>query len=80
MDKQPFFKKALYFLGQPSCLALVYFTVMSIIMTYPLITKMGTAALGGGGGDGTYFIWLVGWVQKALFQLRIILDVSFLAT
>ena len=71
MDKQPFSKKALYFLGQPSCLALVYFTVMSIIMTYPLITKMGTAALGGGGGDGTYFIWLVGWVQKALFQLRI---------
>ncbi len=40
-------------------------------MTYPLIARMGTAALGGGGGDGTYFIWLVGWVQKALFQLKI---------
>src|SRR5512140_661761 len=71
INKRPFSKKALWFIGQPSFLAFVYFTVLSIIMTYPLITRMGTAALGGGGGDGTYFIWLVGWVQKALFQLRI---------
>jgi len=33
--------------------------------------KMRTEALGGGGGDGTYFIWLVAWYQKALFQLHI---------
>ncbi len=25
----------------------------------------------GGSGDGTYFIWLVAWYQKALFQLKI---------
>ncbi len=64
-------KKLLKFIRQPSFLALVYFIVLSIIMTYPLILKMGTAALGGGGGDGTYFIWLVGWYQKAIFQLKI---------
>jgi len=29
---------------------------MAIIMTYPLIRKMGSAALGGGANDGTYFI------------------------
>jgi hypothetical protein len=66
-----FSKKLLQFIRQPSFLAFVFFVVMSIVMTYPLITKMGTAALGGGGGDGTYFIWLVGWYQKALFQLKI---------
>jgi hypothetical protein len=66
-----FSKNLLRFIQQPSFLALVFFTVMSIVMTYPLITKMGAAALGGGGGDGTYFIWLVGWYQKALFQLKI---------
>ena len=68
---QSFSKKLLVFLQRPSFLAFVYFVAMSIIMTYPLIVKMGTAALGGGGGDGSYFIWLVGWYQKALFQLKI---------
>jgi hypothetical protein len=43
---------------------------MSIIMTYPLIANMGSSAAGVG-GDGSYFIWLVGWYQKALFQLKI---------
>ncbi|MGD0876807.1 MAG: hypothetical protein ABSA01_01515 [Anaerolineales bacterium] len=40
-------------------------------MTYPMIMKMRTEAIGAGGGDGTYFIWLVAWYQKALFQLKI---------
>ena len=66
-----FWKRFLSFLKKPSFLAFVYFVVMSIVMTYPLILKMGTAALGGGGGDGTYFIWLVRWYQKALFELKI---------
>jgi hypothetical protein len=66
-----FWKRLLALLKKPSFLALVYFVVMSIVMTYPLILKMGTAALGGGGGDGTYFIWLVRWYQKALFELKI---------
>jgi hypothetical protein len=67
---QPFSKKLLRFIGQPSFLAFVYFVILSIIMTYPLIAKMGSAAAGAG-GDGSYFIWLVGWYQKALFQLKI---------
>jgi hypothetical protein len=67
----PLIRKILDFFRKPSFLVFVYFMGMSIIMTYPLILKMGTAALGGGGGDGTYFIWLVAWYQKAIFQLRI---------
>ena len=68
---QTFSKKLLRFIQAPDFLAFVYFVGMSIIMTYPLIMKMRTEARGGGGGDGTYFIWLVAWYQKALFQLHI---------
>jgi len=68
---QTFSKKLLQFIKQPAFLAFVYFIGMSIVMTYPLIMKMRTQAIGAGGGDGTYFIWLVAWYQKALFQLKI---------
>jgi hypothetical protein len=66
-----FSKELLKFIQQPSFLAFVYFVIATIVMTYPLVLKMGTAAIGGGGGDGTYFIWLVRWYQKALFELKI---------
>lgn len=65
-----FSKKLLKFIRQPDFLAFVYFVVLSIIMTYPLITRMGSAATAPG-GDGGYFTWLVGWYQKALFQFKI---------
>ena len=66
-----FFASILKFLKRPSFLAFVYFALLTLVMTYPLVLKMGTAAIGGGGGDGTYFIWLVRWYQKALFELKI---------
>jgi hypothetical protein len=62
--------KLLRFFRRPSFLALVYFAILSIVMTYPLITQMGSKATAPG-GDGGYFIWLIGWYQKALFQLKI---------
>jgi hypothetical protein len=71
MRKQFSFVKLATFLQKPVFLAFVYFVIMTILMTYPLILKMGTSAIGGGGGDGTYFIWLVRWYQKALFELKI---------
>jgi hypothetical protein len=58
------------FIRQPSFLALVYFICLTIVMTYPLILHMGQI-VGGKGGDGTYFVWLVRWYQKALFELKI---------
>jgi len=68
---QRFFDTTLKFLKRPSFLVIVYFVIATIIMTYPLVLKMGTAAIGGGGGDGTYSIWLIRWFQKALFELKI---------
>ena len=68
---QTFSKKLLRFIQQPAFLAFVYFIGMSIVMTYPLVIKMRVEAIGAGGGDGSYFIWLVAWYQKALFQLHI---------
>lgn len=67
---KPFLRTLLKFLKRPSFLAFVYFAVLTIVMTYPLIFRMG-AIVGGGGGDGTYFVWLVRWYQKALFELKI---------
>jgi hypothetical protein len=68
---QTFSKKFLQFIQRPAFLAFVYFVGMSIVMTYPMIMKMRTEAIGAGGGDGTYFIWLVAWYQKAIFKLKI---------
>jgi hypothetical protein len=67
---QPLSKRLLKFIREPAFLAFVYFCILSVIMTYPLITRMGSAATAPG-GDGGYFTWLVGWYQKALFQMKI---------
>jgi len=64
-------KRSLQIIKRPSFLAFAYFVIMTIVMTYPLVLRMSVAAPGGGGGDGTYFIWLIRWYQKALFELRI---------
>jgi hypothetical protein len=48
--------------------ALLYFTLLSILMTWPLIRVMGTHLVGSV-GDNIYFVWMIGWIQKALFQL-----------
>jgi hypothetical protein len=62
--------KVLKFIRQPSFLAFVFFTLMTFVMTYPLIFRMNQI-LGSAGGDGTYFVWLVRWYQKAIFELKI---------
>jgi hypothetical protein len=67
---QLFWKRILEFIKRPSFLVLVYFTILTCVMTYPVIFHMNEL-IGGGGGDGTYFIWLVRWYQKALFELKI---------
>jgi hypothetical protein len=67
---QLFFKRFLEFIKRPSFLAIVYFTILTCVMTYPVIFRMNEL-IGGGGGDGTYFIWLIRWYQKALFELKI---------
>lgn len=47
-----------------------FFIVMAIIMTWPLAQKMGDS-IAGRIGDNIYFIWMVGWFRKALFELHV---------
>ncbi|HEY9089048.1 MAG TPA: hypothetical protein VIO36_12825, partial [Anaerolineaceae bacterium] len=49
--------------------ALFYFTALSILTTWPLARVMSTQMVGSL-GDNIYFVWMIGWMQKALFQLR----------
>lgn len=67
---QSFSSRLLKFIRRPSFLAFVYFACLTGVMTYPLVFRMGEI-IGNAGGDGTYFVWLVRWYQKALFELRI---------
>jgi hypothetical protein len=65
-----FSEKFLKFIRRPSFLAFVFFTFLTFVMTFPLIFRMNQI-IGNAGGDGTYFVWLVRWYQKALFELKI---------
>ena len=69
-NSNPFFNTFLKFLTRPSFLAFIYFVILTGLMTYPLVLKM-QSVIGGSGGDGTYFVWLVRWYQKAIFELKI---------
>ncbi len=69
-NPSPFLDKMVNFLKKPAFLALVYFIILTGVMTYPLVFKM-QSVIGGSGGDGTYFVWLVRWYQKAIFELKI---------
>ena len=65
-----FLQRLLSWVKRPSFLAFLYFALMTCVMTYPVIFRMNEL-IGGGGGDGTYFVWLVDWYQKAIFKLHI---------
>ena len=39
-------------------------------MTWPLLTHLTTHVIGEKGGDNWYFVWLIGWFEKALFELK----------
>ncbi len=47
----------------------LYFGVMAVLMTWPLALKMGNQMVGQM-GDNIYFVWMIGWMKKALFQLH----------
>lgn len=48
---------------------LAFFTALTILMTWPLPLHMADMVYGAP-GDNFYFVWLIGWIQKALFQLH----------
>ncbi|MBQ6505451.1 MAG: hypothetical protein IJI57_16220 [Flexilinea sp.] len=48
----------------------LWFFVLAIVFTRPLIAHMGNE-VAGEIGDNIYFIWMIGWVKKALFKLGV---------
>jgi hypothetical protein len=48
----------------------IYFAVLTVFMTWPLVLRMHDAVVGLI-GDNVYFVWLIGWFQKALFQIHV---------
>ncbi len=47
-----------------------YFVAMTVVMTWPLVTRMGNFMVGQM-GDNIYFVWMIGWMKKALFELHV---------
>jgi hypothetical protein len=47
-----------------------FFSALSLALLWPLPLHM-TSTLIGIPGDSFYFVWLIGWIQKAIFQLHV---------
>lgn len=53
----------------PYVLGAAYFLGMTVVMTWPAVTRLADATVSRP-GDNLYFIWLIGWVQEAVFKLH----------
>jgi hypothetical protein len=51
-------------------MVIAYFAALTAAYTFPLIFRMADSAVGEI-GDNIYFVWLIGWYQKALFTLGV---------
>ena len=49
---------------------ILFFVIMTIIMTWPLVLKMRDHMIGRI-GDNIYFVWMIGWLEKSLFELHV---------
>lgn len=57
------------FRNHPFFLIWLWFIFLALLFTRPLIQHCGHA-VAGEIGDNIYFIWMIGWVEKALFTLH----------
>lgn len=57
------------FTAHPILWVWVYFTALAVLMTWPLALRMGDSIVGSI-GDNIYFVWMIGWVKRALFDLH----------
>ncbi|MHC1783401.1 MAG: hypothetical protein AB9891_11730 [Anaerolineaceae bacterium] len=48
----------------------LYFVALTLVMTWPLALRMGSTMVGQI-GDNIYFVWMIGWFKKALFDLHV---------
>lgn len=51
-------------------LPILFFTPLTVLVTWPQVTQMSSAVVGQV-GDNIYFIWLIEWFKRALFELHI---------
>ncbi|HEY3344593.1 MAG TPA: hypothetical protein VGJ97_06685 [Anaerolineaceae bacterium] len=48
----------------------LFYAAMAVVFTWPLVLHMGSQFVGPV-GDNIYFVWLIEWARKALFDLHI---------
>ncbi|MDZ4159975.1 MAG: hypothetical protein U1B80_09310, partial [Anaerolineaceae bacterium] len=48
----------------------LYFVGLTTLMTLPLAAQMSDSIIGRI-GDNIYFVWMIGWMKKALFELGV---------
>ncbi|HEX7588439.1 MAG TPA: hypothetical protein VF478_09010, partial [Anaerolineae bacterium] len=51
-------------------LVLIAYTVVAVVMTWPLVLNL-TSAIPGVEGDATSFVWAFGWAKSALMDLHV---------
>lgn len=54
----------------PQLWVFIYFVLMTLAMTWPLVTRMGNSLVGLI-GDNIYFVWMIGWFKEALFVQQV---------
>jgi len=55
--------------ASPWLLVLGYFGLATVVMTWPAVTSIGTAVVGGL-GDNLHFAWLIAWFDQAILSLH----------
>jgi len=58
------------FFTRSTLFAVLLYTILTIVMTWPLVTRMSHSMVGQV-GDNIYFVWMIGWMKKALFDLGV---------
>lgn len=53
-----------------SLLVGLYYLVLAVFITWPVVLHLGEAVVGSV-GDNIYFVWLIRWYQRAIFELHI---------
>lgn len=48
---------------------MLYFLVLTVVFTWPLSLQMHDSVIGWV-GDNYYFVWLIGWVRRCVFELH----------
>jgi hypothetical protein len=48
----------------------LFYTILTILMTWPLVLTMRDSVVGDL-GDNIYFVWLIRWYEKAFFEFQI---------